>query len=186
MNEAKQILLARQGDENAWVALVRHHQEAVFRFAYLLVGNADDAADVAQEALIRAFRALDRFEPERPLRPWLLQIAKNVAANQRRSVRRYIAAVHRWWQAAPYHTATEQNSVQQETTELLWQAIQRLKTTDQEIIYLRYFLDLSVAETAVVLNIAEGTVKSRLSRALGQLRTVVEHEFPSLREEVGV
>ena len=186
MNEAEQVICARQGDQAAWLVLVRQHQTAVFRFAYLLVGDRDDAADVAQEAFIRAFRALDRFDPERPLRPWLLQIAKNLAANQRRSLRRQMAALSRWWQATPHSAASEQNSTQQETAELLWQALRRLKTTDQEVIYLRYFLELSGAETAAALNIAEGTVKSRLARALVQLRGIVEREFPTLREEVGV
>lgn len=58
MNETDQIFLARQGDERAWGALVQEHQEALFRLAYLLLGDADEAADVAQEALIRAFHAL--------------------------------------------------------------------------------------------------------------------------------
>ncbi len=60
--------------------------------------------------------------------------------------------------------------------------MRRLSRTDQEIIYLRYFLDLSVAETAEVLEVAPGTIKSRLHRALGRLRAIVEREFPSLAE----
>ena len=60
--------------------------------------------------------------------------------------------------------------------------VQRLNTEHQEVIYLRFFLELSVAETAEILNIPEGTVKSRLNRALQQLRGVVLHEFPLLHE----
>jgi RNA polymerase sigma-70 factor (ECF subfamily) len=66
----------------------------------------------------------------------------------------------------------------------LWQAVRRLSITDQEVVYLRCFLELSVEETAQALGIASGTVKSRLSRALDRLRGVVEREFPGLREEV--
>ena len=58
-----------------------------------------------------------------------------------------------------------------------------MRRTDQEVIYLRYFLDLSVEESAATLSVAPGTVKSRLSRALGRLRTMVESEFPALVEE---
>jgi RNA polymerase sigma-70 factor (ECF subfamily) len=54
---------------------------------------------------------------------------------------------------------------------------------DQQVVYLRYFLDLSVAETAETLQIAEGTVKSRLSRALERLRTIIQDDFPILIEE---
>ena len=62
----------------AWTTLVGQQQEAVFRLAYLLLGDADEAQDVAQEAFIRAFRALHRFDPARPLRPWLLSITANL------------------------------------------------------------------------------------------------------------
>jgi RNA polymerase sigma-70 factor (ECF subfamily) len=72
VHEADRIRRARQGDEQAWTSLVREHQTAAFRLAYLLLGSAEDAEDVAQEVFIRAFRALDRFDLERPFRPWLL------------------------------------------------------------------------------------------------------------------
>jgi len=58
-----------QGSQVAWSALVQEHQEGVFRLAYLLVGDPDEAEDIAQEAFIRAFRMLHRFDPVRPLRP---------------------------------------------------------------------------------------------------------------------
>jgi RNA polymerase sigma-70 factor (ECF subfamily) len=77
------IVRARAGNEAAWETLVRAHQQAVFRLAYLLLGNAHDAEDVTQEVFIRAFRALDRFDQDRPLRPWLLQITANQARNHR-------------------------------------------------------------------------------------------------------
>lgn len=184
MNESNQILLARQGNEQAWTALVRQHQEALFRLAYLMLGDTDEAADVAQDAFIRAFHALARFDVTRPLRPWLLQIAKNLARNRRRSMRRYLAAVGRWWQAAPRQDEGPTNAtVRTQEAQALWQAVQQLPMSDQEVIYLRYFLELSVADTAQTLGVAEGTVKSRLSRALTRLRTVVEQHFPGLQKE---
>ena len=191
MNEADQIIQARQGSATAWATLVTHHQDALFRLAYLMVGDADEAEDVAQEAFIRAFYALDRFDPTRPLRPWLLQIVRNLARNRRRSVRRYLAAVGRWWQMTPLREAAPTIAgatalIREQEAQELWQAVQQLATSDQEVIYLRYFLELSVADTAVTLGVAEGTVKSRLSRALVRLRTVVEREFPGLQREGAV
>ena len=184
MNETDEISRAGQGDQAAWLALVQRHQTPVFRFAYLLLGSVDDAEDVAQATFMRAFRSLDRFDPARPLRPWLLQMAKHLASNRRRSVQRYLAAVQRWFQVAPDALPRlEESSAAQEEAQLLWQALWRLKAGEQEVIYLRYFLDLSVAETAMALDTAEGTVKSRLSRALAHLRAVVEQEFPSLHRE---
>jgi len=74
VSEARLIGRAFQGDETAWETLVRGHQEAVFRLAYLLLGDPDEAEDVAQEVFIRAHRSLGRFDPARPMRPWLLRL----------------------------------------------------------------------------------------------------------------
>jgi RNA polymerase sigma-70 factor (ECF subfamily) len=71
---------------------------------------------------------------------------------------------------------------QQQEAHALWQAVRRLEQAEQEVIYLRYFLELSEAEMAAALEVAPGTVKSRLHRALRKLRQVVERDFPFLRE----
>ncbi len=179
---AEPALIARagQGDQDAWAALVRAHQEPVFRLAYLILADAGEAEDVAQDVFVSAFRALHRFDPARPLRPWLLQIARNLAANRRRSVRRSLAALARWVQneatiAAPTPTGNDASELRE--------AVRKLSAPDQEILYVRYFLELSVAETAAVLNVAEGTVKSRLHRAVSRLRRIVERDYPALHEE---
>jgi RNA polymerase sigma-70 factor, ECF subfamily len=159
------------GDAAAWTPLISAHQEAVFRLAYLLLGDAAEAEDVAQEALMRAGQALDRFDRSRPLRPWLLQIARNLAANRRRSARRHLAALQRWWANAP---APSDPVAQVDAGAAdLHQAVATLSREDQEVIYLRYFLELSVDETAQTLGIAPGTAKSRLSRALQRLRPLL-------------
>lgn len=185
MSEVNLIDQARRGDQTAWSTLVARHQEAVFRLAYLLLGDPDEAKDTAQEAFIRAFQALDRFDPDRALRPWLLSIAANQARNRRRAMGRYLAALKRVFQSEGLALATPGPDDQQQQWEArtLWQAIRCLKADDQEIIYLRYFLGLSVAETAEAVGIAPGTVKSRLSRALERLQSVIDEQFPALREE---
>jgi RNA polymerase sigma-70 factor, ECF subfamily len=183
VDESDLTARARQGDATAWEHLVHQHQDAVFRLAYLLLGDADDAEDVAQETFIRAFSALDRFDTARSLRPWLLRIASNLARNRRRALGRYLAAARRIFAFTTDTTANiESHSAQRWESQALWQAVRRLNTVDQQVIYLRYFLDLSEAEMAAALNVASGTVKSRLHRALGRLRVVVEREFPGLRE----
>jgi RNA polymerase sigma-70 factor (ECF subfamily) len=72
---------------------VRQHQEGVFRLAYLHLEDPEEAADIAQETLLRAFRALHRYDSARPMRPWLLSIAANLARNCRRSLGRYGSAL---------------------------------------------------------------------------------------------
>jgi RNA polymerase sigma-70 factor (ECF subfamily) len=90
VDEATLVRHAANGDAAAWEPLVLAHQEAVFRLAYLLRGDPDDAEDIAQETFQRAWSYLRRFDPARPLRPWLLSIASNLASNRRRSAGRYL------------------------------------------------------------------------------------------------
>lgn len=162
---------------------MRQHQEPVFRLAYLLLGDPDDAEDVAQDAFIRAYQALDRFDTSRPVRPWLMSIAANLARNRLRSAGRYLAALQRMVRLDPDSAnGVAKASAHGPDVPTLWQAVRRLSAPDQEIIYLRYFMEMPESETAAALGIAPGTVKSRLHRALGRLRAVVEKEFPELRE----
>lgn len=177
------IKKARRGDETAWEQIVRCHQEAVFRLAYLYTGDVADAADVAQETFIRAYKALARFDTTRALKPWLLSIAANQARNRRRSIGRYWAALQRWQQGrGEEFTDVENVADQRSMAKRLWQAVQRLRDGDQQVIYLRYFLELPVNEAALVLKVPEGTVKSRTSRALQRLETVIEQDFPDLKQ----
>ena len=183
MEEAALVRHAVNGDAAAWESLVEIHQEAVFRLAYLLLGDPDDAKDIAQEAFLRAWRHLRRFDTTRPLRPWLLSIAANLARNRRRSAGRYLTALMRSFREEPVMERIEDRSARDLQARELWKAVQRLNVLDQQIVYLRYFLELPVAETAEILHVPEGTVKSRLSRALEKLRNIIQQDFPLLSEE---
>lgn len=184
MDESEVIRRAQRGDDAAWELLVQQYQTAVFRLAYLLLGDQSEAEDIAQEAFVRAWGALDRFDNARPLRPWLLQITANLARNKRRSLSRYLSALRRVVALTPDQHQTDATLDKlQFDAQTLWQAIQRLNITDQEVVYMRYFLELSEAEMAEALGVAPGTVKSRLHRAMERLRGVVNTAFPALREE---
>lgn len=180
MDESTLIRHAVNGDAAAWESLVQAHQESVFRLAYLLLGDPDDAEDTAQESFLRAWKYLKRFDTARPLRPWLLSIAANLARNRRRSAGRYLAALMRAFREEPASVRIEEKSLKNLEANELWRAVRTLNLTDQEIIYLRFFLDLSVNETAQVLQVAVGTVKSRLSRAIEKLRSIIQQDFPVL------
>ena len=182
VTEKELVKLARRRDSAAWGKLVSGHQEPAFRLAYLLLGDPDDAEDVAQEAFIRAWQALDRFDADRPLRPWLLRIVSNLARNRRRSIGRYLAAVARFAQENPDASHITQDTFSEEDSAALWQALQKVKLNYRAVIYLRYFLDLSEAEMAEVLDVAQGTIKSRLHRALKQLREIIEQDYEYLKE----
>lgn len=182
LDEPTLVRHAANGDTAAWEPLMLAHQQAVFRFAYLLLGDPDEAEDIAQETFLRAWNHLRRFDPARPLRPWLLSIASNLASNRRRSAGRYLAALMRAFRSEPPPPNIEERSVQRIEADDLWQAVKHLDLPDQQIIYLRYFLELPVGETAQVLQVAEGTVKSRLNRALEKLRRIIRQDFPLLSE----
>lgn len=185
MLESEAVTRAQQGEAAGWNHLVQTHQAAVFRLAYLLLGDAAEAEDAAQETFLRAYHALARFDPARPLRPWLLRIAANLARNRRRAVGRYLAALQRAFRAEPDQARpplVEQLAAQQAEADRLWQAVRRLRPPEQEIVYLRFFLELPEAEMAAALGVAPGTVKSRLHRALQRLRAVITEHYPDLRE----
>jgi RNA polymerase sigma factor (sigma-70 family) len=182
-SDAEAITQALEGDSDAFGVLVAHHQEAAFRAAYLVTRNADDAADVAQEAFVRAYAQLHRFRIDEPFRPWLLRIVTNLALNERRSQGRRLGLLERAGRllAREPEPPAEALVTTNEEARTVWEAINRLRSDDRLILYLRYFLDLSEQEMAHVIDKAPGTVKSRLSRASQRLRELIERDYPQLR-----
>jgi len=168
---------ARRGDPAAYEALVRAHQDIAFRTACLFAGSAAEAEEAAQEAFVKAWRALPRFRSGAPFRPWLLAIVGNEARNRRRAAgRRAGLAVRAASERASGDAAPSPEAallVAGERRELLT-ALQALDERDRAVIACRYLLDLSERETAEALGCRRGTVKSRLSRALGRMRTELE------------
>jgi RNA polymerase sigma-70 factor (ECF subfamily) len=167
---------ARLGDVRAYEVLVRRYQGQAQRVAYLVTGVGADAEDVAQEAFVKAWYGLKGFRADAPFRPWLLRIVANEASNRRAWTRRRFAL--------PLETVVEQGALaggaSAEESALdavgrqqLADAVAALPRRDRLVISCRYFLELSEAETADVLGTRRGTVKSRLSRALGRLRTAM-------------
>lgn len=176
LEERAVIERAQQGDMSAYETLVRHYQDVAFRTAYLITGTASEAEEAAQEAFVKAWAALHRFRPESPFRSWLLRIVANEARNRRKAAGRRVGLALRAMEgqrnddAAP---SPETMALRAEQQDALLRAINRLREDDRLVIAYRYFFDLSEAETATALAVARGTVKSRLSRALGRLRTAL-------------
>lgn len=168
---------AYEGDTAAYEALVRRHQEVAFRVAYVLTGSAADAQDATQDGFVKAYTQLNRFRPGADFRPWLLTIVANEAKNRKRAEGRRTLYEMRAAYQNPLHATdrTPESSAEAgETGAALLSAVNDLPETERLIVGLRYFLELSEAETAAVAGIPNGTVKSRLSRALGRLRVQME------------
>jgi RNA polymerase sigma factor (sigma-70 family) len=176
-DESRLFARAQRGDEAAYEEIVQRYQQVAFRTAYLITGSAAEAEDAAQEAFVKAHAALGRFRVGANPRPWLLRIVANEARNRvRASSRRHavelrVAEAFRPGDAAP---SPEAVAVAAESARRLLDKIRALSDEDRLVIASRYLLELDVAETAAALGIAEGTVKSRLSRALGRLRALFE------------
>jgi RNA polymerase sigma factor (sigma-70 family) len=162
---------ARRGDLAAFEALVLAYQSLAFRTAFVIAGDAADAEEAAQDAFVKAHRALGRFRRGEPFRPWLLTIVANEARNRRRTRGRRAGLALRA-AAEPQATAEEpeEAALATERRERLLTAVERLRDDDRDILACRYFLELSEEETAAALGIARGTVKSRTHRALSRLQ----------------
>jgi len=162
---------ARRGDPAAFEALVFAYQSLAFRTAFVIAGDAADAEEAAQDAFVKAHRALGRFHTGEPFRPWLLTIVANEARNRRRARGRRAALTLR---AAVEPGANgedpEAAALASERRERLLSAVERLSDDDRDVLACRYLLELSEEETAAALGIPRGTVKSRTHRALARLQ----------------
>ncbi|MGQ0849756.1 MAG: RNA polymerase sigma factor [Actinomycetota bacterium] len=176
LQEQTLVNRAKEGDPKAYEELVRVHQGVALRVAYLVLRDAAEAEDATQEAFMKAFRALHRFRAGAEFRPWLLRIVRNEALNRRRSSIRRAALLLRAGadvvsgEAAP---SPETASLERERRQRLLDAVEGLPTPLREVIECRFLLGLSEAESARVLRVPTGTVKSRSARALARLRALV-------------
>jgi len=174
--DAALVERARSGEAEAFTQIVERHQAAAFRVAWVLCGDAADAEEATQDAFVKAHRALGRFRAGAPLRPWLLAIAANEARNKRRAAgrREHLALRVADATAVRAEPSTEARALAADRDAGLRGALARLGDADREVLWLRYFAELSEAETAAALGCRRGTVKSRTSRALARLRRELE------------
>lgn len=176
LDEKELIANAKEGDVAAYGQLVGLHQTVALRVAYLVVREHAEAEEVTQEALVKAYRALGRFREEAPFRPWLLRIVRNEALNRVRSARRRehlalrLAADSVSGDAAP---SPETEVMSREERGRVLEAVDSLPGRYRNVIAARFLVGLSEAETAGMLGIPAGTVKSRTSRGLDRLREML-------------
>jgi RNA polymerase sigma factor (sigma-70 family) len=176
-SETELVKRAQEGDKVAFAELIEAHQNVALRLAWLLTGSAAEAEDSVQNGFVKAFYGLHRFRVGAPVRPWLLQIVANEAREGQRSARRrarlasQLSSQQLWGDAAP---SPQSVALAGEERARLLAAVARLSERYRSVIVCRYFLDLSERETATVLSLRQGTVKSRCSRALERLRKMLE------------
>jgi RNA polymerase sigma factor (sigma-70 family) len=180
--ESEKELVARSqaGDHQAFARLIAPQQTVALRVAYTIAGT--DAEDVVQDAFVKAYTRLGQFRTGVAFQPWVLAIVANEARNRRRGSGRQAALALRVANQRPITGIGADPAAEAEVTEaraFLVQALCALPDRDREIVALRYFAELSEAETAAALGCPIGTVKSRLARALARLRDLLDVEAPT-------
>jgi RNA polymerase sigma-70 factor (ECF subfamily) len=177
------VLRSKKGEISAFGELVERYQSLVINFCYKMLGNREDAEDIAQETFLRAFAAIGRFQPRAKFSTWLLTIAKNLALNLIRSERRRLKGVDLVGSsedaqqavdlAASDNPGPDRVAMQEERAQYVRRALKELSDTHRTIIVLRDFEGVTYEEIARIMGCRKGTVKSRLSRAREHLKQIL-------------
>lgn len=157
------------GDLDAFGDLVRLYERPVFNLAYRMLGNSVEAEDASQEAFMKAYSNLHRYDPERPFKTWLLSITSNHCIDRLRKRRLTYLSID---EPLPPHPALVSNNEDPEAAAIASERSAEVQTLLETlpdeyrlVVILRYWYDLSYAEIAYMLETTESAIKSRLFRA---------------------
>lgn len=194
-NEAQTIASILAGNTHEFHDLIRPYERGIYVMALSMLKNEADAEDVAQEAFLKAFRSLHRFRAESKFSTWLFSITLNEARNRLRhkntlrvesldalpdEQEHFTPALLRDWREIPLQTLERL-----EVRRMLQQAISTLPQIYREVLMLRDVQDLTICESAQVLDITEATVKVRLHRARMMLQKKLAPQFKQISPKRG-
>ncbi|MGH7824830.1 MAG: RNA polymerase sigma factor [Candidatus Binatia bacterium] len=174
----------QQGETGAFEILVRRHQKTIFNLVYRLLGDYDEAAEIAQEAFLSAYKSVGQFRGDANFSTWLYRIALNHASTRRKSL------ANSQQRNVPLETTDPvddrrvdpaDNVEQKEVQERVQKALNSLEPNDAAIILLRDMQDMPYDEVARMLDLPVGTVKSRLYRARQALKSRLAPYFYAAR-----
>ncbi|TWT25278.1 sigma-70 family RNA polymerase sigma factor [Planomicrobium sp. CPCC 101110] len=164
MDEIEAARKAIQGDEEAFVALMHIHKEALLRTALAFQKNDHDALEALQETTYRAFKKIHTLREPAYAKTWLIRIMINYCQDQLKRDRRYA----RNGEAADSSVSDDLALLE------LQDALSTLSPAEQQLIYMKYFQGVKIKDIAAIEKIPEGTVKSRLHKTLRRLRSHFE------------
>jgi RNA polymerase sigma-70 factor, ECF subfamily len=165
--------------DRAFEELYRAHLRDVYSYAYYRVGNHHDAEDVTEQAFLQAYRHFERARREsngRPLRPWLIRIAHNLASNYHRDRSRRPEAALDAVEPPSHPHGTEQIVEGREELRLVMDRLGRLSGDRRDALIMRFALDMSNREIARALGRSDGATKVLIHRAIKQLNEEMERE----------
>lgn len=179
IDELKCIKKAANGDTDAFETLVVRYQGQVYNLCLRMTGSSDDASDMTQEAFLKVWRHLDSFHFDSSFSTWLYRLASNCCLDFLRSQKRHPTVSltvenddeeEQILDVTDTAPTPEEHAISVEEKEQLRLAMLQLDEEQRQILTLRVVNDLSYTEIAEILDVKEGTVKSRLSRARENLR----------------
>jgi RNA polymerase sigma-70 factor (ECF subfamily) len=173
------MLAARQGDPSAFEALVFRFQTPIYNFCLRMVGQTEDAADVAQETFVQLYQHLHRLNVDDPVAPWLYRVARNRCLDilrRRRTVPFEPPDDAGGAEPQDQQPLPDELAERADLQHLLLRAIATLPPAYAEVVSLRYAADRSFAEIASILNCDEGAARVRFHRAKGLLREALRAE----------
>lgn len=186
--EADLVRRCAAGDQVACADLVTTHERMVYQLSYHLLGSREEALDLSQEVFLRVFRTLATFRGQSSLRTWIYRIVINQARNRQRWWRRRRQGdqvsldqhlqVHGELPQRNESAGPDRMLARKQAAARLWAAMERLPFDQRTAIVLREFDGLSYEEIAFSLDVAVGTVKSRLTRARQALRADLSEDRP--------
>lgn len=188
-NEAKLVEEAQGGNVQAFTSLVNHYERGIYRLALHITSNPEDAEEVLQEAFLKAYSNLGRFEGKSRFYTWLVRIAVNEALmllrRQRRAPRltsldepiQNDSGELQPREIIDWDENPEQRYAKQELQQILTEAMSQLKPAHRTVFVLRDIEDMSTAETAALLKVSDSAVKLRLFRARLELRERLSKNF---------
>jgi len=179
LNESQEAALVRRcqaGDKEAFRMLVEQYRSILFGTAYLMMRDRGLAEDAVQEALIQIWKHLPSFRLKSSVKTWLVRIVVNEVKQQFRKKQVPTIPLEQASEVAEYLDKAETAMIRDEESQHLRRTLEMLPQEQREAVVLRYFSELTVPEIAAVTGQREGTIKSRLSRALSHLGEILRSD----------
>ena len=185
-DESEWLVLAQNGDDDAFTRLVERYQKPVYNLCYRMLGNEQEAEDAAQESFWRAYQAIRRYDPERSFATWLLSIAAHYCIDLQRKRRLPVMEIEDWMEEIlPDHAPDpEKASGDREDKDRIHKMLAELNPQDRAAIILRYWYEFSEEEISQTLKLSVSAVKSRLHRARLKFASIYKEDQNSTAKRI--
>jgi RNA polymerase sigma-70 factor, ECF subfamily len=188
LDESEESLVKRckAGDSEAFRSLIDLHHRVIFGTAFLMMSDRSSAEDAVQEALIKMWKNFPSLRAQTSVKSWLVRIVVNQVKQQHRKKRLPTIPLDNVPEITGDPDTTEMAAIQNKNKKLIRMALGMLPPEQKEVVVLRYFSELTVPEIARVMGKSEGTIKSRLSRALDKLAVILRCEKAGEEEKLAL